>query len=100
MPLGVTKQLRQLESSDIRLNEIAVALHTEFPRGVHSHRALDKFAEKVSTLIDLEKAVVPFDDYLLQLPVKRRPLARRVYAVIDAAGVFGATAEDLMVRIR
>lgn len=94
----MTKHLRQLESSDIRLNEISVALKTRCSQPVSADAPLDNFSRKVSTLITLDKAVIPFDDYLLLLPVRDRPLARRVYAAVEAGGVFGVSKKQLTVR--
>uniref|UniRef100_A0A914WRI4 General transcription factor 3C polypeptide 1 n=1 Tax=Plectus sambesii TaxID=2011161 RepID=A0A914WRI4_9BILA len=95
LPSSVTKHLRQLESSDIRLNEISVTLSAQCPAPDNPQRPLTNFAAKVSTLIALDKAVVPFDDYLLELPVDDRPLARRIHALIEASTVFGITWENL-----
>uniref|UniRef100_A0A1I7XSG4 RNB domain-containing protein n=1 Tax=Heterorhabditis bacteriophora TaxID=37862 RepID=A0A1I7XSG4_HETBA len=89
-----TKQIRYLESADLRLEEVHVfqGASDSFPR-------LPSFTELV-TLIDRSQPAdryppVPFEDFILSIPVSERQKLRTIHQVINQTGAYGASVEDI-----
>ncbi|VDK71097.1 unnamed protein product, partial [Cylicostephanus goldi] len=88
------KQIRYLENTDLHLEQIHVY------GGMTSELPILPTWQSLLALIDWSQPAdkhppLPFEEYLLDIPVSERKILRAVYKPISASGAFGATMGDL-----
>ncbi|VDM36755.1 unnamed protein product [Toxocara canis] len=92
---NATKRLRYLESADLHLEKIVITPMRE-SQPQPSLPSLDELISSMKKVIPRGKmGAISFDDFLCGYPVDQRPLLRIVQTAVSAAGIYGASLQDV-----